>query len=81
MYSAIAPKVTEFFEKTDGMPSCRLVEPIDRSAQFFLRLVPEARSVLGILHEANCALTPPENYADGKPDTKRQKENPPHWPA
>ena len=40
MYSAIAPKVTEFFKKTDGMLSSRLVEPIDRFAQFFLRLVP-----------------------------------------
>src|SRR5918996_1433363 len=40
MYSAIAPKVAEFFEKTDGMLSRCLVEPIYRSAQFFLRLVP-----------------------------------------
>ena len=40
MYSAIAPKVTEFFKKTDGMLSSRLVEPIDRFTQFFLRLVP-----------------------------------------
>ena len=40
MYSAIAPKVTEFFKKTDGMLPSRLVEPIDRFAQFFLRLMP-----------------------------------------
>lgn len=40
MYSAIAPEVTEFFQKTDGMFPCRLVETIDRFAQFFLRLVP-----------------------------------------
>src|SRR5262249_23216598 len=40
MDSAIAPKVTEFFEKADGMLPRRLVEPIDRFAQFFLRLMP-----------------------------------------
>src|SRR5215510_11452756 len=40
MYSAIAPKVTEFFKKTDDMLPSRLVEPIDRYAQFFLRLMP-----------------------------------------
>src|SRR5262245_5946390 len=40
MYSAIAPKVTELFQKTDGMLPRRLVEPIDRFAQIFLRLVP-----------------------------------------
>src|SRR5215510_15732970 len=40
MYSAIAPNVTEFFEKTDGMLSRYLVEPIYRPAQSFLRFVP-----------------------------------------
>src|SRR5262249_62270709 len=40
MDSAIAPKVTEFFEKADGMLPRRLVEPINRFAQFLLRLMP-----------------------------------------
>lgn len=40
MYSAIAPKVTEFFKKTDGVLPRRLVETIYRFAQIFLRLVP-----------------------------------------